>query len=119
MTSGDRDGVVRSEVHRLAAWAPVPPEEDEFWQQDVVDRFAADVAAIAPPLTASERDALLPLLAGPADDTVYGVLWGVLHLVETAPEDGYEFRLRTTGRPWFDRLLNRRINAGHPGSSAT
>ncbi|HEY0240628.1 MAG TPA: hypothetical protein VGC37_18510 [Friedmanniella sp.] len=119
MTSERQSGETRPEVRRLAAWAPIPPEEDEFWQQDVIDGFAADIAAVAPPLTASERDALLALLEGPGDDTVYGVLWGVLHLVETAPEDGYEFRLQTTGRPWFERLLTRRINADRRGESAT
>lgn len=105
-TSGGSADGVRPEVRRLASWAPVPSEDDVVWQEDVIDRFAADVAAVAPPLTTSERDALLALLERPDDDTVDGVLWGVLHLVETAPDDGYEHRLRTSGNPWFERLLS-------------
>ncbi|GAA3560381.1 hypothetical protein GCM10022197_14820 [Microlunatus spumicola] len=114
---GSADGV-RPEVRRLASWAPLPSEDDELWQEDVIDRFAADVAAVAPPLSVPERDALLALLGRPDDDTVYGVLWGVLHLVETAPDDGYEHRLETSGHPWFATLLDRRANADRRGRPA-
>ena len=111
MTSERPNVEVRPEVRQLAAWAPIPPEEDEFWQEDVIDQFAADIAAVSAPLSTMERDALLALLAGPDDNTVHGVLWGVLHLVETAPDDGYEHRLQAGADSWFQRLLIRRINA--------
>ena len=110
---------IRPEVRRLASWAPLPPEDDELWREDVIDRFAADVAAVPPPLTTREREALLMLLERPADDTVHGVLWGVLHLVETAPDDGYEVRLPTDDNPWFALLLTRWTNAGRRNDPVT
>ena len=96
---------IRPEVAALAWWAPLPPEEE--WEPRQIDDFVVAVDAVSGPLTAEERDALLPVLAGSSEDSVYGVAWGVLHLLETAPDDGWQERLDTTGHPWFELLLVR------------
>ena len=93
---------IRPEVTALAAWGPLPPDDE--WDPQQIDAFAAAVDAVSRPLTAEERDLLLPVLSGPSEDSVYGVTWGVLHLLETAPADGWQERLDTAASPWFDLL---------------
>ncbi|MGN6302608.1 MAG: hypothetical protein ACTHN8_16120 [Angustibacter sp.] len=96
---------IRPEVAALARWAPLPPEDE--WEPQRIDEFVAAIDAVSPPLTAQERRALIPVLGGPSEDSVYGVAWGVLHLLETAPDDGWQERLDTAASPWFDLLLVR------------
>ena len=96
---------IRPEVAALATWAPLPPEDE--WEVDRIDEFVAAIDAVSGPLTAEERDALIPVLGGPSEDSVYGGAWGVLHLLETAPWDGWQERLDTAASPWHERLLIR------------
>jgi len=99
---------LRPEVLTLAAFAPLAPEDD--WEVDDIDAFAAAIEAVHPPITAEEREALLPVFSCSHEDSVYGVAWGVLHLLESSPSDGWQERLDTAGHPWLELLTIRHQN---------
>ena len=100
---------VRPEVLTLAEFGPLPPEE--AWDEGSINDFAAAIAAVTQPLSGEERDALLPLFDRPSDDSVWGVAWGVLHLLETAPDDGWQLRLPRASSYWYDLLVMRWANS--------
>jgi hypothetical protein len=72
------------------------------------------VNQITPPLSLEEARTLLPLLDRESDDSLYGMVWTVLHLLETAP--GWPppelLSLASPDRPWFRRLTDRARNGG-------
>jgi hypothetical protein len=104
---------VRREIQRLADWAPLRAEADDWWQDEVINQFAADIDAVSGPLNSTERDVLLALLDRPDDDDIYGLLWSVLHLIETAPGYNSASCLVTADRPWFELLATRARNSDH------
>lgn len=95
----------RPEVVALAAFGPLPPEE--VWDETSIDRLASAIAAVPQPLSREERDVLLPLFDRPSEDSIWGVAWGVLHLLETAPADGWQLRLPRHSSYWYDLLAVR------------
>ena len=96
---------VGPEVLALAAFGPLRPEEE--WDGQPIEDFAAAIEAVPRPISAEERDALLPLFDRPYEDSVWGVAWGVLHLLETAPSDGWQLRLPRAASSWYDLLAVR------------
>lgn len=96
---------VGPEVLALAAFGPLRPEEE--WDGQPIEDFAAAIEAVPRPISAEERDALLPLFDRPYEDSVWGVAWGVLHLLETAPSDGWQLRLPRAASYWYDLLAVR------------
>lgn len=96
---------VRPEVLALATFGPLPPEQE--WDEQPIEDFAAAIEAVPRPISAEERDALLPLFDRPSEDSVWGVAWGVLHLLETAPSDGWQLRLPRGSSYWYDVLAMR------------
>lgn len=79
---------ISDEVRRLAAWVPLRPEEDEdFWTQEVLEEFSAQLDAIKTPMTQAEQEALVPLLLTSEDIDLFGVMWKVVHLFEESSQD--------------------------------
>ncbi|GAA5023882.1 hypothetical protein GCM10023258_15550 [Terrabacter aeriphilus] len=70
-----------------------------------VDHFAAAIAAVPQALSAEEREVLLPLFDRPSDDSVRGVAGGALHLLETAPDDGWQLRRPRASSYRYDLLV--------------
>lgn len=99
---------VRPEVVRLAGWAPLPSEDE--WEDGALEDFGNAVNAVQPPLTGEESAALLPLLDRPYEDSIYGVLWGVLHLIESCDYTGWQPVDHNPGAPWLQRLRRRWMN---------
>jgi hypothetical protein len=60
----------------LAPGRRFPPERDNSWDVEVIDRFAADIGAVSGPLSLAERDAVPAVLDSPDDDAVYGAWSG-------------------------------------------
>ncbi|SMY05058.1 hypothetical protein BSP239C_04042 [Brevibacterium sp. 239c] len=79
---------ISDEVRRVAAWVPLRPEEDEeFWTQEVLEEFSAQLDAIKTPMTRAEQEALVPLLLTSEDIDLFGVMWKVVHLFEESSQD--------------------------------
>lgn len=69
----------------MAAMAPVPTDEEAL--QEYVEEFEVRWRTLreCAPLTDAEAAALMPLFEASEDETLFGLLWAVLHAVETAP----------------------------------
>jgi hypothetical protein len=108
-----RDGGlgVRPEVQRLAGWAPLPCEEE--WEDGALEDFENAVHALEPPLTGEESAALLPLLNRPYEDSIYGALWAVLHLIESYDYTDWQPADDNPGAPWLQFLRSRWVNSEH------
>lgn len=81
--------MIRAEVKQLISWIDRLPESDDGWDDKLLDEFSDDIDAVSPPITAEEREALLPMMYTSEEVTGYGVWWGVLHLFESGPDDGF------------------------------
>lgn len=82
-----------------------------MWDEQSIEDFATAIKAVPQPISEEERDALLPLFDRPCEDSVWGVAWGVLHLLETAPSDGWQLRLPRASAYWYDLLAVRWENS--------
>lgn len=78
--------MLRPELRNLASQSPLGPES--AWDEESLEQLSAEIEAVSPPLAAEEAAALLPLLDRPYDDSIYGLLWAVLHLIESFGEAG-------------------------------
>lgn len=96
---------MRPEVQSLATWAPLPSEDE--WEDEPLHDFGHAVHAVHPPLTCEEAAALQPLLDRPYEDSIYGVLWGVLHLVESCDYSDWQPEDESPGKPWLEFLHRR------------
>lgn len=100
--------MIRDSVRKLAGWAPLPPESE--WEQATLDAFAADVDAVAEPITPDELPLILNLLDRPHEEDIYGVLPVVMKLAESCEPGGWQLALDTTNRMWFEDLQTRWLN---------
>ncbi len=101
--------VIREDVARVVGFAPLPTEDacsDAF-----IEDFGEAVVALPRPASDDEARALLDLLTRPDDSDYHGVLWPVLHFIETAPGWPLPDVWERQG-PWIDRLRHRLGNAG-------
>ena len=107
------DAMPRPEVRNLASQSPLGPES--AWDEESLEQLAADIEAVSPPVTAEEAAALLPLLDRPHDDSIYGLLWAVLHLIESFGEAGRTRPAPDSDAPWLallhDRWQNRQARS--------
>jgi hypothetical protein len=96
----------------LADLAPLGDEDD--CPEDVLSRVAAGIDSIVRPISTEEARMLLPLFARGAEDTLYGLMWSLLHLVETAPgwPPGELFEYKYGDFPWIDLLIERVQSGG-------
>lgn len=99
---------MRPEVQSLVDMGEMPSEDEA--SDEYVAQFEARLAAISPPVSDEEAIALLTLFGSP--DSLYGLAWGILHLVESAP--GWPIRscLADLSNEWVSRLHRRCENAG-------
>lgn len=102
---------IRGAVRTLAAWGPVPPEPSWDDRASDLEDFTRDAQRVPQPITEHERAALLVLLDVAHDDSLYGLLDLVVTLLESSPDTGWQLSLSTEGRPWYDYLRARYINA--------
>lgn len=99
------DATLRSEVRNLASQSPLGPES--VWDEGSLEQLATEIEAVSPPLTAEEAAALLPLLDRPYDDSLYGLLWAVVHLIESFGEAGRTRPAADSDAPWLALLHDR------------
>lgn len=92
---------MRPEVQAFVADGPLP---DWDAHEDEIDRRAAQLEAIARPVTAQEATALITCF-GP--DDCYGVAWTLLHLVETGPAPALAAPPAPKAGEWHHRLWRR------------
>lgn len=100
---------IRPEVARLARWAPLP-EDDNDWTEYDLERYTADAQAVTPPITTDERLALMRLLEVPTEENAFGITNIVMHLIESAPYPPYWWRDLDSTKPWFAFLKIRGLN---------
>jgi hypothetical protein len=98
--------MIRPEVARVVALAPLPREDD--CSDPFIMEMDAALRALPMPVTDEEASALLDVLATP--DDYYGGMWAVVHAVESAPNLPPE--IWTREGPWFDSLRVAARNAG-------
>lgn len=104
---------VRIEVARVAALAPLPPEEE------LTDAFLIEMETatdlLPERLTDEEARALLDVLATSDESTYFGMIFSVRHAVESAPSWPLPEVWSRSG-PWISDLRHRAENAGfgHP-----
>jgi hypothetical protein len=100
---------IRPEITRVTALAPLPAEED--CSEGLIVEMDEATRVVPRPLTDEEALALFDLLATSDESSYYGVMWTVVHAVETAP--GWPLpQLWTPIGPWFDSLRIRARNGG-------
>lgn len=94
---------MRPEVERLVRLGPFPDEVSA--SIDDVQQREALIASIDPPLTDEEARGLTGVL-GQAEDSCFGLKWGIVRLVESAP--GWPLPdVRTAESPWVRFLAER------------
>ena len=97
---------MRDEVKHLVALGKLPDETDHDATWDVWQQAAE---ALRAPATDEEAAAVLPLL--PADEgSGFGMVWPLLHFVETAP--GWPLTDRLDDSTWWLRFLRERSERG-------
>lgn len=106
--------MLRPEVQNLASRSPLGPES--AWDEESLEQLAADIEAVSPPATAEEAAALLPLLDRPHDDSIHGLIWAVVHLIESSGEAGRTRPAPDSDAPWL-ALLHERWQNGEARST--
>jgi hypothetical protein len=108
---GNSQDVNREAVRTLASYAPLRGESQ--YTPDDVERVQVALQRITPPITLVEAMALLPLLDRENEDDLFGLIWTLVALLETAP--GWPppelASLPELKRPWFKILLRRAGNS--------
>jgi hypothetical protein len=96
--------MIRPEVRTLAEFGPLGDEES--CPQGELEAIEDSYSRIERRLTLDEARILLPLLDRPSEDSLFGLAWSVLHLLETAPGWPPEElnSPRMDPRPWIERL---------------
>ena len=98
--------MIREEVRALQAMGAFPNEDDVTPER--VDEYDALLESITPPVS-DEEAAILVGLFGP--DSLYGVAWSVVHLVETAPGWHNRTALSEAHPEWRETLEQRLRNS--------
>lgn len=99
--------MIRKHVQDLANLGPFPSYE-EHPSPDLVGKYETLLNDILPPVTDEEAKVLVRLFG---QDDFYGLVWAVIHLVETAPSWPIEECLRDNTE-WVLLLRTRLENAG-------
>lgn len=85
------------------------PHELDTSEEDLARREAL-VLKLEPPATEEEARALLVLLG---EDSLFGLAWSLVSMIESAPGWPYWDELANTSEPWRSTLRQAAINAGH------
>jgi len=103
--------VIRVEVTSLAARAPLASESQ--YTVGTLGPIQEALEKITPPLTLAEARVLLPLLDRESEDGLYGLIWTLVSLLETAPgwPPSELESLAIPERPWFEVLRDRDVRA--------
>ena len=99
---------MRPEVTALLALGTMPSEDDA--EAQYVDAFAARLEAISRPVSDDEAARLVTLFGPP--DSLFGLAWSLLHLIETAPGWPVRSCLEGVENEWTIRLRDRCQRAG-------
>ena len=99
--------MTRSDVKLLATHSPLASESE--YTMETLEPIQAVLHRIIPPLTLDEAQVLLPLLDRESKDDLFGLIWTLVALLETAPgwPPSKLNSLATPKRPWFETLKDR------------
>jgi hypothetical protein len=103
---------VRSTVRKLAEHGPLANERE--WIMDPLKHLENVIYSIIPPLNLPEAGALLVLFDRESEDDLYGLIWTIVALIETAPGWPPDSLgpLAKPDRPWYVILRDRAARAG-------
>ena len=102
------DNSIRTDVRTLCEFGPLAPERE--WTPARVEALESAIRRVTAPVTLAEAQALLTLLDRESEDSLYGLIWTLVSLLETAPGWPPTDALATSGRstrPWFAILSDR------------
>lgn len=98
---------MRPAIQKLLQLGPMPSEDEA--SDEYLRNFEACVSSITRPVTDDEAIALVSLFGPP--DSLYGLAWTVLHLVESAPGWPIKACLVRGANEWVDELRERSVRA--------
>ena len=108
---GTDEPTIRQQIRQLQGLGPLPRENSPSATQALLDQYRLLLEGIVKPVSDPEARVLVRLF-GPGGDTCYGLAWGLLHLIESAP--GWPLidvvDDRTNG--WIQFLRDRAVRAG-------
>jgi hypothetical protein len=91
---------MRPEVNNLISIGPLPSSTSEI---PVIQGWQDALEAVAFPLSDEEAEAMIALFPS-TDDDCFGLVWTLVHLVESAPNWPIMQCLQDTSNPWIVRL---------------
>lgn len=95
--------MIRDEIKELLALGPLPSEETATEEQlRAIDRLLAKTMR---PVTDEEARALVTLFQ--YDDSLFGLAWTLLHLIETAPNCPVTIEPLDSANEWIKRFWRR------------
>jgi hypothetical protein len=107
----EKRDAIRLGVTSLAGYSPLARERE--YTADTLAPIQESLQSITPPLTLDEARTLLPLLDRESEDDLYGLIWTLVALLETAP--GWPptelNSLANPEHPWFEILKQRATRA--------
>jgi hypothetical protein len=83
-------------------------------EPDAIEPFDLAIASLTPPASEEEARALLNVLPH-HEDSLFGLAWGVLHFIESAP--GWPYADELDDRGWWVHFLRERVEEGQRGGT--
>ena len=102
---------VREKVLRLERLGPMPAEGSDEATQDRIDQYNHLVESISKPVSDDEAHVLVKLFPR-GNETFYGIAWGLLHLVESAPGWPLPEVFTDLDNWWIRNLRDRSVRGG-------
>ena len=94
----------------------MPADESAEATQERIDEYNHLVESVRKPVSDGEARVLVKLLPQSEDDTFFGIAWGLLHLVESAPGWPLPDALTDLDNGWVRLLRDRAVRGGRlPG----
>src|SRR5438552_3400855 len=112
---------LRDEVERLRRLGPMPADESDEATQERIDEYNHLVESVRKPVSDDEARVLVKLFPQ-GESTFFGIAWGLVHLVESAPGWPLPDVLTDLDNWWIRNLRDRAVRGGrlpHPDAAAT
>jgi hypothetical protein len=102
---------LREEVERLKRLGPMPADESDEATQERIDEYNHLVESVRKPVSDDEARILVKLFPH-GRGTFFGIAWGLLHLVESAPGWPLADALTDLDSWWVRYLRDRSVRGG-------
>jgi len=99
--------MIRNQVLELKKMGRMPDESYDNIDVEIIDKYDELIETIVKPITKEEAEELILLFP---EFGLYGVQWGLLHLIESLEIDRIEYLKiikQCPSKEWRDMLINR------------